>query len=408
MVKLLIIADDFTGALDTGVQFAIQGACTKIVSGKDAEHLQIGQEQAEVIIVDTETRHLSGEQAYRVVVKLAAKALKENIPYIFKKTDSALRGNIGMELAALLEVSSEKFLPFIPALPALNRVTRKGIHYMDEVPIAETVFGKDPFEPVTSSYIKDLFLHTQIHAEVIKKSTNYHLDFDKPAVGIFDADTIDDIRNIVKDLNNKNKLRIMAGCAGLASVLSEILDFTHHIKEKPKLSRPLLVICGSLNPISKKQIEYAQKQGYSRFTISEEEQLETDYQETEEGKSWLASMKAELKKSKAVMIDTGLSKEIGFKSEDTRKKIASGLGDIVKQLINDSDCKTVMITGGDTLSGFVEQTGCEEITLIGEIKPGTVLSTMLIEGREVSVLSKSGGFGEEHLVSDIIREFILG
>lgn len=406
MVKLLIIADDFTGALDTGVQFAIQGACTKIVSGKDAEHLQIGREKAEVIIVDTETRHLSGEQAYRVVVKLAAKALKENIPYIFKKTDSALRGNIGMELAALLEVSSEKFLPFIPALPALHRVTRKGIHYIDAVPIAETVFGKDPFEPVTSSYIKDLFHHTQIHAEIIKKSENYNLELDQPAVGIFDADTMEDIRNIVTELNNKNELRIMAGCAGLASVLSEILEFSHNIKEKPELSKPFLIICGSLNPISKKQIEYAQKQGYSRFTISEEKQLEADYQESEEGKDWLASMKTELNNSGAAMIDTGLSKEERFKCEDTRKKIATGLGDIVKRLINDSNCKTVMIIGGDTLSGFVEQTGCEEITLIGEIKPGTVLSTMRIDGREVSVLSKSGGFGEEQLVSDIIGELI--
>ena len=30
MVKLLIIADDFTGALDTGVQFAVSGAATLV------------------------------------------------------------------------------------------------------------------------------------------------------------------------------------------------------------------------------------------------------------------------------------------------------------------------------------------------------------------------------------------
>lgn len=32
MVKLLIIADDFTGALDTGVQFAARGAATRVVT----------------------------------------------------------------------------------------------------------------------------------------------------------------------------------------------------------------------------------------------------------------------------------------------------------------------------------------------------------------------------------------
>ena len=35
MVKLLIIADDFTGALDTGVQFAARGAKTRVVVDVD-------------------------------------------------------------------------------------------------------------------------------------------------------------------------------------------------------------------------------------------------------------------------------------------------------------------------------------------------------------------------------------
>ena len=35
MVKLLIIADDFTGALDTGVQFAAGGAETRVVTNTD-------------------------------------------------------------------------------------------------------------------------------------------------------------------------------------------------------------------------------------------------------------------------------------------------------------------------------------------------------------------------------------
>ena len=35
MVRLLIIADDFTGALDTGVQFATRGATTRVVTNAD-------------------------------------------------------------------------------------------------------------------------------------------------------------------------------------------------------------------------------------------------------------------------------------------------------------------------------------------------------------------------------------
>ena len=34
MIQLLIIADDFTGALDTGVQFATTGAVTRVITGQ--------------------------------------------------------------------------------------------------------------------------------------------------------------------------------------------------------------------------------------------------------------------------------------------------------------------------------------------------------------------------------------
>ena len=35
MTQLLILADDFTGALDTGVQFASTGAVTRVITGQD-------------------------------------------------------------------------------------------------------------------------------------------------------------------------------------------------------------------------------------------------------------------------------------------------------------------------------------------------------------------------------------
>lgn len=40
MVRLLIIADDFTGALDTGVQFATRGATTRVVTNADYDFKQ--------------------------------------------------------------------------------------------------------------------------------------------------------------------------------------------------------------------------------------------------------------------------------------------------------------------------------------------------------------------------------
>lgn len=68
MPRLLIIADDFTGALDTGVQFAACGIPTRVVVGTAADMIRC---ECTVLVVDTETRHLSAEAAGKIVEVLA-------------------------------------------------------------------------------------------------------------------------------------------------------------------------------------------------------------------------------------------------------------------------------------------------------------------------------------------------
>lgn len=82
MTFLLIIADDFTGALDTGVQFAACGISTKVVVDPETD---LSGDRAQVLVVDTETRHLPAGEARSVVLRLAVRARKAGIPYIYKK-----------------------------------------------------------------------------------------------------------------------------------------------------------------------------------------------------------------------------------------------------------------------------------------------------------------------------------
>ena len=64
MVELMIIADDFTGALDTGVHFAGKGIPTKVtVSLDDGKNLAdaFNPGQTAVLVIDAETRHISAK-----------------------------------------------------------------------------------------------------------------------------------------------------------------------------------------------------------------------------------------------------------------------------------------------------------------------------------------------------------
>ena len=72
MLLLLILADDFTGALDTGVQFAARGIPTRVIVG---DKVDFASPDAQVLVVDTETRHLPPEQAYAVIARLTVGAV---------------------------------------------------------------------------------------------------------------------------------------------------------------------------------------------------------------------------------------------------------------------------------------------------------------------------------------------
>ena len=155
-MQLLVIADDFTGALDTGIQFARHGIATTLFLSDALTAGLLADCQADVVVADTESRHLPPCDAaarVRAVTRLAKVA---GCPVFYKKTDSTLRGNLGAELAAMQDVCGAKRLFFAPAYPALGRTTRGGTQLVNGVPLARTDFAADPFNPVRTDFVPAL------------------------------------------------------------------------------------------------------------------------------------------------------------------------------------------------------------------------------------------------------------
>lgn len=156
MARLTVIADDLTGALDTGVQFANRCVSVRVAAVNVAA---VPEEifHADVAVIDAEVRHKTSQQAYNICLGLVQQALRCGTDTVYIKTDSGLRGNIGAMFQAALDAGGAAVAYYAPALPQMNRLTRGGIQYIDGVPIDKSVFGQDPFEPVHSPYVKDLF-----------------------------------------------------------------------------------------------------------------------------------------------------------------------------------------------------------------------------------------------------------
>ena len=256
MVKLLIVADDFTGALDTGVQFTARGARTCVVTDP-AYDFSRAKAETQVLVLDAETRHLTPEAAYSVVRRAVEGALRAGFTHIYKKTDSALRGNVGAELTAVLDGAGAESISFLPALPKMDRITRRGIHYIDGVPVAESVFGRDPFEPVGASSVAEI-IAAQSEVPVALHGLAETASAGRPGIHVYDAESDSDLLRIGQRLGREG-LRLSAGCAGFAAALAEILDLRGAPPVLPDLVPALFVACGSVNPVTLRQMAEAEE-----------------------------------------------------------------------------------------------------------------------------------------------------
>ena len=117
---ILVITDDLSGAAElAGIAFA-HGLTAEVQTEFQP------RTEAQVICLDTDTRSLKPNGAVAVLQKLARRIKAASPEFIFKKTDSALRGNIGAELGVLLEITARVRAVFVPANPSRGRTIRGG------------------------------------------------------------------------------------------------------------------------------------------------------------------------------------------------------------------------------------------------------------------------------------------
>ncbi|MEG1205139.1 MAG: four-carbon acid sugar kinase family protein [Angelakisella sp.] len=410
IILLLIIADDFTGALDTGVQFAAHGIETRVGVGPEVDFAAY---QVKVLVVDIETRHLPAAEAYNVVAKLTRRAKEAGVRYIYKKTDSALRGNIGAELAAVLDASGSTQLAFLPAFPQIGRITQGGVHYVDGVPVTESPFGIDPFAPVKHSVVTELLAEQcdlpSRSFPALKEGEAVPQD---KGILVFDAENATELYSTGLQMLGQGKLQIMAGCAGFAAVLPELLGIeAEKVRQPPQLEPRLLVVCGSVNPITQIQLDTAEKAGFARLRLTPSQKLECGYWKSKEGEAELAGIEEMLAANPYCIIETNdlgsnqltadYAAQLGINLETMRVRIAGGLGHLVEAIFTSPSLGTLLLTGGDTLLQCMTCVGVKELEPICELEQGIVLAGFTYNGRTRHVITKSGGFGQETLLTNL-------
>ena len=431
-VRLGVIADDLTGANDTGVQFARQGART--IVPLDWHDLTSLGRHADVLVLCTNSRGLpAGAAAQRA--KLAAQALrKARVAAIYKKIDSTFRGNVGAELDAILDIYPVRITLLTPSFPPAGRAVINGTLTVDGIPVHRTSIGRDPVAPVRQSHLPTL-LRAQSRRSI------HHLPLEilrarwpraarvtrswQPTDGgvvVADAATAADLRRLARLIAEEGLLGVAAGSAGLAAALSSALTWGRRaIRRLSPVEHPILLAVGSPNPTSLAQVADFERRrsastirgeireilgGPERFRRELERVLGKASAEVLGGRDTMITLAQESDGRRALR-RRGFSargKKLPALSPCASATLSEFLGRSARDLTRRARLGALVLCGGDIAVATCRALRADGIILGGEVQAGVPWGRLVGgEYPNLPVITKAGGFGSPDVFRAAIR-----
>jgi len=360
-MRIAVIADDLTGALDTGVQFTQWGYTTQLTN--DPEH-----STAEVAITNTDTRNKTPTEAYQTVYNIT-KQLTHTI--IYKKLDSTLRGNPGPETQAILDATCETHAILTPTYPPTGRRVQDGHLYIHDTPITQTEYINEYRHK--TSHIPEI-LQTQAH--ITKNPENL-----KPGINIIDAATEKHLTEITK-----HRTRILAGSAGLADALCQTL------RNPP----PVITIIGSMR--TQTRIQAKQLETRLGATIIPLDTIQALHEKPQS--ETVKEAEEALKIGRDIVITSTPSPEtieqtkteaqrMGLTTEELEKRVTHALAESTETLLKHKTAGLIL-TGGATALAVTERLAVKNIEILDEVEPGIPVLRL----DQTPAVTKAGGFGQ--------------
>ena len=413
MKNIVIIADDLTGAADTGVQFCPFYDNTVLTSYLQLSNTVASASESAVALY-TNSRALERTTAYKRL-RSVARCLSELKSFrIYKKMDSCLRGNPGAETEALMIELAYEASFIAPAFPEMGRTTVNGTHLVHGIPVGKTEISRDPLTPVTESDLCTVIQsQSRYPVEHIPLSL---LEGEEAAL----RDEIDHqirtgIRHIVFDTTCREHLDRIArlifssshrilpvGSAGLAAGIGSLLPprpiLKTHDHRSSKDGNHLLV-CGTNSEVTRRQIK-ALVEIYPYEEIALDPAMLTDEHPGDDFLNNVSLARSKLStKHIVVTIDSAQQPPVSVRQLSqlqAAQLMIEGLGRFLAAVLTEIRPGLLFLTGGDTADAVLTSAGAKGIRILGEVVTGVVQGTLIggpLDG--LPVVTKAGAFGRE-------------
>lgn len=381
--KIGLIADDFTGAMDSGAQFS--------QSPLGVHFRFAGQSTGDVEIVNIASREIKEAEAVaraRNVCRLLTGR------QLFKKIDSTLRGHVAAEVEAILSASSYRKAVICSAAPLQGRTIRDGVLYVDHVPLEQTAFKDDPAYPAKSSLVSELIgkrtsrLSLKEVRGPVEKLAQAISGSGYPLITA-DAETSDDLLVLARAILIANALP--CGAFGLAKAYLEALKLPSVQHSAFYAKGRVLVLAGSANQIARNQVRVLETRP---DTLLVKLDCAPD----------LAALKQSLHTflpDKRILVLCANQDETVHSAEWLR--FSRTISEVAFELLDGFQPETLLVVGGETVTYFCDLLQTESIQILGEAAPGIPFGR--IHGGKLDqrlLVTKAGGFGQANTLTDIL------
>jgi D-threonate/D-erythronate kinase len=345
-MRVLIIADDLTGALDSAATLTGAGMHCVVARRPDDVSAALAQ-RPDVLSINTASREGSSESAVAAVVS-ALDAVRDLPDIIFKKVDSRLKGHVADEIAALVNRSGHARALVAPAIPTQGRAVERG-----------RVVGAGIDAPIDAAAAMD----------------GAGLAFDVP-----DTRSDDDLNTaLARALDGSPTL--LVGAAGLAAAVARRLAAGAWAIPKPRLRAPILLAIGSHDPITLAQVDCLDAMGSVASVLAPD-----------------GACPAAISGG-ATLVHLVAVEGRAFDPRTAGSRFAKGIA----QLVNAGRVRTLLGCGGETADAILGALGQGVLIIEGEILPGVPVSSILLGERRLQLVTKSGGFGDQHALASIVE-----
>jgi D-threonate/D-erythronate kinase len=357
-MRIRLLADDRTGAIDTAVRFVP-------LAGPLLVRWDIATARSSTggLAFDMGTRELSDARSSELAT--AAAELLRGADLAYLKCDSLLRGSLAQEIVACLNAQPFDHCIIAPAFPAQRRITRDGRQWA-------AAHGSDEWQLVGPD------LAAQLGAFGFTVNKCRAGDRAPAGVSLWDAETIEALRQIVVEGRRLPGRVLWCGSAGLAEAMAGAEPLRIETT-----GSPLLALVGTDHPVTLRQLNEVEPY---RVVFDPEDAV------------GIAAIEAQLQRKGAAIVTVRMPNVPDRHLAASR--VGAGFTNLLGRLPQPG---TLFVTGGETLSDVCAALGAEALEVQSEIEPGIPVS--VLKGGKwqgVRVISKSGAFGNEGLIRRLI------